>query len=234
MVDLLKILIFLTGSAALGFILGRRSRNSDVAVRELQVEEQRRANAEIKSKLDRCTAKRASLEREMAQLQQAKPAEKKTIAKTAADRPAKTAPPKAKESTKPPAEPTTQTPSKSDLRPKTKTKAKAPVPPRPKAKKETKPASTKQDEAIARVKAKAEQIDFNRIGKASEAEKDDLKQIKGVGPFLEKKLNALGIYTFAQIANFTNEDKDKVNDAIEFFPGRISRDDWVGQAKKLR
>ncbi|MEO0330639.1 MAG: hypothetical protein AAF223_02990, partial [Bacteroidota bacterium] len=85
-----------------------------------------------------------------------------------------------------------------------------------------------------RVKAKAQQIDFDRIGRASEAEKDDLKKIKGVGPFLEKKLNALGIYTFAQIANFTDEDKERVNDAIEFFPGRISRDNWVGQAKSLR
>jgi predicted flap endonuclease-1-like 5' DNA nuclease len=239
MIDLIKILIFLTGSAALGFFLGRRSRNSDIAVRDHQVEEQRRAYVEVKNKLDRCTAKRAGLERDMAQLQQAKPPGKETIAKSStATRPAKTAPPKAKESpkspTKPSAKPTAPTSSKSDSRPKTEAKAKAPVPPQPKAKKETKSASAKQNEAIARVKAKAEQIDFNRIGKASEVEKDDLKKIKGVGPFLEKKLNALGIYTFAQIANFTDQDKEVVNDAIEFFPGRISRDDWVGQAKNLQ
>ena len=73
MIDLIKILIFLSGSAALGFILGRRSRNSDVAVRDHQVEEQRRAYGEVKSKLERCTAKRANLEREMAQIQRAKP-----------------------------------------------------------------------------------------------------------------------------------------------------------------
>jgi len=92
-------------------------------------------------------------------------------------------------------------------------------------------AISKQDAAIERVKEKSERIDFGRIGTSKEDEKDDLKIIKGVGPFIEKKLNALGIFTFKQIANFTDEDKDIVNDAIEFFKGRIKRDDWVGQAK---
>ncbi len=90
---------------------------------------------------------------------------------------------------------------------------------------------SKEDEALNRIKAKAEKVDFARIGIANEENKDDLKLIKGIGPFIEKKLNALGIYTFKQIANFNEEDKDIVNEAIEFFPGRIKRDDWVGQAK---
>lgn len=211
MADLIKILIFLSGSAALGFILGRRSRNSDVAVHEHQANEQRRAFVEVKNRLDRCTAKRAGLERELAQLQKAKPTAKST--------------------------PAAKTPPVTKALQKDAPKAKAPNLTAPK-KKETKPkpktAASKQEEAIERVKAKAQQIDFDRIGRASEAEKDDLKKIKGVGPFLEKKLNALGIYTFAQIANFTDEDKERVNDAIEFFPGRISRDNWVDQAKSLR
>ena len=90
-----------------------------------------------------------------------------------------------------------------------------------------------EEAALRRIKEKAKEINFDRIGFASEAEKDDLKIISGIGPFIEKKLNALGIYTFRQIANFTVEDREKVNDAIEFFPGRIMRDDWIGQAKKL-
>lgn len=89
----------------------------------------------------------------------------------------------------------------------------------------------KENEALARVKAKASKIDFAHIGKADANKKDDLKKIKGVGPFLEKKCNALGIYTYKQIANFRRKDIDMVNDAIEFFPGRILRDDWVGQCK---
>ncbi len=96
-----------------------------------------------------------------------------------------------------------------------------------------KPAS-KQDAALQRVKDKAKNIDFDRIGVVDAGQKDNLQIIKGIGPFIEKKLNALGIYTFKQIANFNDDDKDKVNDAIEFFPGRIKRDDWVGQAIKLK
>ena len=87
--------------------------------------------------------------------------------------------------------------------------------------------------ALKRIKEKAKDINFERIGTASEEEKDDLKVISGIGPFIEKKLNILGIYTYRQIANFTEEDREKVNEAIEFFPGRIMRDDWIGQAKKL-
>ena len=49
---------------------------------------------------------------------------------------------------------------------------------------------------------------------------------------LEKKLNALGITRLDQIANFSDEDIAKVDDALNF-KGRISRDDWVGQAKAL-
>ena len=83
---------------------------------------------------------------------------------------------------------------------------------------------------LNRVRARANELDLGRIGRATAAEADDLKAIVGVGPFLEKKLHAIGIYTFRQVANLTREDVDKVNDIIEFFPGRIERDDWVGQS----
>lgn len=86
---------------------------------------------------------------------------------------------------------------------------------------------------LNRIRARAGEVDFTRIGLASAATADDLKVIVGVGPFLEKKLHAIGIYTFRQIANFTPEDIEQVNDLIEFFPGRIQRDNWVGQAAEL-
>lgn len=81
---------------------------------------------------------------------------------------------------------------------------------------------------------KVNQINFDRIGMASADQKDDLKEVKGIGPAIEEKLNALGIYTFDQIANFTPEDEHQVAEAIEFFPGRIERDEWVKQAKVLK
>ena len=91
----------------------------------------------------------------------------------------------------------------------------------------------KQAEELARVAAKAESIDFATLGVASASEKDDLKAIKGIGPFIEEKLNALGIYTWKQVSKMTDKLEDQVNEAIEFFPGRVKRDQWVNQAKIL-
>lgn len=74
---------------------------------------------------------------------------------------------------------------------------------------------------------------LNSVGHASEARKDNLVRIAGIGPYIEAKLNSIGIYTYGQIARLSPEDIDYVTRLIEFFPGRIVRDDWPGQAKKL-
>jgi predicted flap endonuclease-1-like 5' DNA nuclease len=63
--------------------------------------------------------------------------------------------------------------------------------------------------------------------------KDDLQVIKGIGPFIEEKLNALGITTYRQIANMDAKLETQVNEAIEFFPGRVKRDEWAKQARDL-
>lgn len=60
---------------------------------------------------------------------------------------------------------------------------------------------------------------------------DDLKLIKGIGPGLEKQLNGLGVYTFRQIAAFSEDDLAWVDDNLTAFKGRCFRDDWIGQAK---
>ena len=93
--------------------------------------------------------------------------------------------------------------------------------------------SSKEDD-LARIAEKKDSIDFSTLGNAKEEDKDDLKSIKGIGPFLEEKLNALGIYTYEQISKMTPELEGQVNEAIEFFPGRIKRDEWVKQAKDLK
>jgi predicted flap endonuclease-1-like 5' DNA nuclease len=71
------------------------------------------------------------------------------------------------------------------------------------------------------------------ISEASANEKDDLKLISGIGPVIEKKLNAIGIYTFKQISEFTPYAIEQVTAAIKFFPDRIGRDNWIGQAAAL-
>lgn len=85
--------------------------------------------------------------------------------------------------------------------------------------------------ALARQRLKA--AFGERIDIASLNESDDLKLIVGVGPFIEQKLNEIGIFTFKQISQLDAELIQQITDAIQFFPGRIERDDWVGQAKKL-
>ncbi|MEK9694575.1 MAG: putative Ig domain-containing protein [Candidatus Poseidoniales archaeon] len=98
-----------------------------------------------------------------------------------------------------------------------------------------KPASKeeKKQEELKRVKERSKSIDFKVLGTASASEKDDLQVIKGVGPFIEEKLNALGIYTYKQISKMNAKLETQVNEAIEFFPGRVKRDQWVAQAKIL-
>ncbi len=72
-----------------------------------------------------------------------------------------------------------------------------------------------------------------KIPAATADEKDDLTMIKGIGTFIEKKLNGLGIFTFEQVSKFDHDFIEKITAAIEFFPGRIERDDWAGQATRL-
>ncbi|MBT5618016.1 MAG: hypothetical protein HOJ71_02980, partial [Euryarchaeota archaeon] len=91
----------------------------------------------------------------------------------------------------------------------------------------------KQAEDLERISKNAESIDFATLGVASASEKDSLQTIKGIGPFIEEKLNALGIFTFEQVGNMTSEIEEQVNKAIEFFPGRVKRDEWAKQAREL-
>ena len=93
--------------------------------------------------------------------------------------------------------------------------------------------AVKEAEELERIAQKAETIDFDTLGVATFDEKDDLQTIKGIGPFIADKLYALGIYTFAQVGNMTPKIEEEVNKAIEFFPGRVKRDEWAKQAKEL-
>ena len=61
---------------------------------------------------------------------------------------------------------------------------------------------------------------------------DDLKEIKGIGRQNEDRLQALGIWHFAQIAAWTPANVEWVGSYLAF-PGRIEREDWVAQAKTL-
>ena len=68
---------------------------------------------------------------------------------------------------------------------------------------------------------------------ARDGSPDDLKRIRGVGPKLEEMLNRLGVYHFDQIATWSPSEVAWVDGHLEGFRGRVSRDDWVVQARDL-
>ena len=64
--------------------------------------------------------------------------------------------------------------------------------------------------------------------------RDDLKQIKGVGPAIEKTLNEMGICRFDQIAEMGEYEIDRIANKLKGFRSRIYREDWIGQARDLQ
>jgi predicted flap endonuclease-1-like 5' DNA nuclease len=88
----------------------------------------------------------------------------------------------------------------------------------PKAKAAPKPKAAKP--------AGPERLTAARKGKA-----DDLKEIEGIGPAMEKLVNSLGFYHYDQIASWSDADVELVDAEMKTFKGRIVRDKWVAQAK---
>ncbi|MXO89472.1 hypothetical protein [Pontixanthobacter aquaemixtae] len=68
---------------------------------------------------------------------------------------------------------------------------------------------------------------------AAVGEPDDLTRIKGIGPKLSDLCNSLGVSRFDQIADWGAREIAEVDAHLGSFKGRITRDDWVGQAKVL-
>ncbi|MEO1262153.1 MAG: poly(R)-hydroxyalkanoic acid synthase subunit PhaE [Bacteroidota bacterium] len=71
------------------------------------------------------------------------------------------------------------------------------------------------------------------IGRASAAQKDNLQQIRGIGPKLEVMLNSLGIFTFEQLSKMTKKHYEMMDELLDAFQGRGFRDEWAKQAKTL-
>lgn len=74
----------------------------------------------------------------------------------------------------------------------------------------------------------AEQADE---GQAVDESPDDLKQIRGVGPALERFLRKRGVFWFRQVATWSQTDIDKFEFLLPNFGGRIQRENWVRSAQ---
>jgi predicted flap endonuclease-1-like 5' DNA nuclease len=84
----------------------------------------------------------------------------------------------------------------------------------------------------ARAKAGAVEARSRRPKAANSAGRDNLRRLIGIGPVNERRLNAHGITTFAQIAAWTAADIKEVEEYLRF-GNRIERERWVEQAKLL-
>ena len=118
--------------------------------------------------------------------------------------------------------------------------AKAADAPKAKAKAAAKPKAKAADKPKAKAAAKTEAPAEAGAGKkpetlsaARDGGPDNLKQIKGVGPKLEALLHSMGFYHFDQVGSWGAEEVAWVDQNLEGFKGRVTRDEWVSQAKIL-
>ena len=61
---------------------------------------------------------------------------------------------------------------------------------------------------------------------------DNLKRIRGIGELIERKLQSMGFATYGAIADWTEQDVQRVSETLEF-RGRIERENWIEQARIL-
>jgi large subunit ribosomal protein L21 len=81
-------------------------------------------------------------------------------------------------------------------------------------------------------KATTKKTTVKKADPAGDKAGDDLTKINGIGPVIEKKLLGLGITTYRQIAEFDQKRIEEIDQQLNF-KGRIEREEWVEQAKKL-
>ena len=74
---------------------------------------------------------------------------------------------------------------------------------------------------------------LHSIGTATKAEADDLKEINGIGPAYEERLNEVGIYTYEQISKLKAADRDELSGIDGITREKIETEEWVKQAKAL-
>lgn len=104
--------------------------------------------------------------------------------------------------------------------------------PTPKVKPAPKPTPRPRKKPVAAAAPAPAPVGKPKIAKAV-GDPDNLRLIKGVGPKLNGLLNSLGVTRFDQIATWKAEDIAEVDQYLETFSGRITRDAWIDQAKYL-
>ena len=110
---------------------------------------------------------------------------------------------------------------------------------KPAAKKAAAPAkkAAAPKKAAAKAAPKAEETSAgtkpSTLDAPRESGPDDFKLIKGVGPKLESMLHSMGFFHFDQVAQWSDAEVAWADQNLVGFKRRVSRDQWVEQAKKL-
>lgn len=91
----------------------------------------------------------------------------------------------------------------------------------------------KAEEAVV-AKATAPKAETKKATKKADKKGDDLKKINGIGPAFEKRLNAMGIFTYADMAAITVEKAEALE--AEHNDAMTSPEEWMkwgAEAKEL-
>jgi len=107
----------------------------------------------------------------------------------------------------------------------------------PKAKKEVEVSENLVSRAEHRAEESKIEINLDKllhsIGTATKSDADDLKEINGIGPVFETRLNEVGIYTYEQISKLKAADRDELSALEGITREKIESEEWVKQAKEL-
>lgn len=87
-------------------------------------------------------------------------------------------------------------------------------------------------ELLQKLETPAQKQRSSRKGSVAAPQVDDLKSIKGMAPFVDR-LAGMGITSFSQISRWDDDAVIAVAKTLDISPGKIYRDDWVGQAQRL-
>lgn len=91
----------------------------------------------------------------------------------------------------------------------------------------------KEEAVLAKIDPDAIREHLPRVGYADDSSKDNLMEIRGIGPWIQKRLNRIKIFRHSQLAKMDERIMKAVADAIRFWPRRIQHDHWVWQAERL-
>lgn len=92
-------------------------------------------------------------------------------------------------------------------------------------------------EAFGADKSEVFQLEVAKSPEAPQSElhedADDLTLIRGIDAKMAATLNETGVYNYRELASLTPSDVEWLTAEIKIPPGRIDREDWIGQAKLL-